>query len=224
MGLAKNMEAESKDILLQGAKDLRIGLDQKALDAFSLYLRELSKWNQKLNLTAIRTEKGVVIRHFLDSLSIHPYLPKTGWLLDLGSGAGFPGIPIKIVQPCLDVVLIDSVLKKVHFQRHMIRVLHLRGIEALHARIEDREIIEKYREKFDGVVSRAFSDLGTFLTLARPFLKPGGRLIAMKGMSGEEEIRSLSPAQRTGYRLRESTSFVLPTTSLRRMILLFEKD
>ncbi len=218
------MEVENKELLLQGAKDLGLALDRKAVEAFDLYLRELSKWNQRFNLTAIGTEKGVVIRHFLDSLSIHPYLPKKGSLLDLGSGAGFPGIPIKIVQPCLHVVLIDSVLKKVHFQRHVIRLLHLRGIEAVHARIQDRDLVEKYREGFDTIVSRAFSSLGTFLVLARSFLKPGGRLIAMKGGAGEEEMRSLSAAERSGYRLRESRVFLLPSTSLKRTILLFEKD
>src|SRR5512136_1652165 len=110
------MEAEDRNLLVQGGKAFGINLDEKTIEAFEIYLKELLKWNQKINLTAIRSEKGIVLKHFLDSLSVHPYIPKTCSLLDIGSGAGFPGIPLKITHPDLEMTLIDSVRKKVDFQ------------------------------------------------------------------------------------------------------------
>src|SRR4030043_49926 len=107
------METANKDLLIEGAKVFGIHLDEKAVETFDLYLQELLKWNQKINLTAIRSEKGIVLKHFLDSLSAHPYLLEHSSALDFGSGAGFPGIPLKIIQPAFEMTLIDSVRKKV---------------------------------------------------------------------------------------------------------------
>src|SRR5512139_249485 len=119
------MESENRDLLVKGAKTFGVHLDQETVTLFDHYLRELLKWNQKINLTAIRTEQEIVLKHFLDSLSVYPYLQAPSFLVDLGSGAGFPGIPLKIVEPSFEMTLIDSVLKKVDFQRHMIRILGL---------------------------------------------------------------------------------------------------
>jgi 16S rRNA (guanine527-N7)-methyltransferase len=217
------METEHRDLLLEGAKVFGIHLHDKEVEAFALYLGELLKWNQKINLTAIRTEKGIVLKHFLDSLSVSPYLSKTASLLDIGSGAGFPGIPLKIVHPSLEISLIDSVRKKIDFQRHIIRMLGLKGIEATHGRIQDQEIVQSMTGQFEAVISRAFSDLQTLLLLAFPFLKKGGILLAMKGHLEEEEINLFSKGEETRYRLQGTASFVLPKSSLKRSILLFEK-
>lgn len=217
------MEAESKTLLVQGAKTLGIRLDEKAIDAFDLYLRELLRWNQKINLTAIRTEKGIVLKHFLDSVSVCPYLSSSSSLLDIGSGAGFPGIPLKIVQPLLEVTLIDSTRKKVDFQRHIIRALGLKGIEAIHGRVQDKEILQTLGVQFDMVISRAFSDLQTLLILSLPFLKKGGIVAAMRGEMEDEEIRLLPETERTRYRFQKAVPFCLPSGSSKRTILLFEK-
>ncbi len=99
------MEAENKDLLIEGAKTFGIDLDEKAIEAFELYLKELVKWNQKINLTAVRSVRGIVLKHFLDSLSVYPYLPEHSFILDIGSGAGFPGIPLKIIQPSFQITL-----------------------------------------------------------------------------------------------------------------------
>jgi 16S rRNA (guanine527-N7)-methyltransferase len=198
-------------------------LNEKQVEAFDLYLRELLKWNQKINLTAIRSEKGIVLKHFLDSLSVYPYLSKAASLLDIGSGAGFPGIPLKIVHPSLEITLIDSVRKKIDFQRHIIRMLGLKGMEAIHGRIQDKEILQSMTGRFDAVISRAFSDFQTLLLLALPFLKKGGILLAMKGELEKEELRLLSKGEETRYRLQGTASFFLPKSSFKRSILLFEK-
>jgi len=217
------MERESKDLLMEGATAFGIHLNEKDGEAFDVYLRELLKWNQKINLTAIRSEKGIVLKHFLDSLSVYPYLSKSSSLLDIGSGAGFPGIPLKMVDPFLEVTLIDSVRKKVDFQKHIIRALGLKGIQAIHGRVQDKEILQSMTERFDTVISRAFSDLQTLLLLAFPFLKKGGILLAMKGELEKEEIRLFSKGEETRYRLQRTASFILPKSSFKRSILLFEK-
>jgi 16S rRNA (guanine527-N7)-methyltransferase len=217
------MEAENKDLLVQGARSFGVDLDEKAIESFELYLKELLKWNQKINLTAIRSEKGIVLKHFLDSLSISPYLPKQPSLLDIGSGGGFPGIPIKITQPNLEITLIDSVHKKVDFQRHIIRMLGLKGIAAIHGRVQEKDILQCLGGRFGITLSRAFSDLQTFLTLSLPFLKEGGTALAMKGEVDHREIRLLAGIEDPRFRLQKTISLILPFSSFKRTILLFEK-
>jgi len=218
------MEAENKDLLIEGAKIFGIDLDEKAIQAFETYLEELLKWNRKINLTAIRSEKGIVLKHFLDSLSVHPYLPHGSVVLDIGSGAGFPGIPLKIIHPTMEVTLIDSVRKKVDFQRHIIRVLGLRGTEAIHGRVQDKAILRDLGGRFDIILSRAFADLQTLLALSFPFLKPGGAIIAMKGRVDPNEIRLFTGTAGSQYRLQKRIPLSLPFSSFKRTILLFEKS
>jgi len=217
------VEAENKRLFIEGAKAFGIYLDGKAIGAFDLYLKELLKWNQKINLTAIRSEKGMVLKHFLDSLSVTPYLPKHSSILDIGSGAGFPGIPLKIVQPTLEVTLIDSVLKKVDFQRHILRMLGFKEVEAIHGRVQDKGILQRLAGRFGIVLSRAFSDFQTFLALSFPFLKEGGTVIAMKGEVDDKEMKLLLETEGTRYRLKNAVPLTLPFSSFKRTILLFEK-
>jgi len=217
------MEAENKDLLIEGAKTFGIDLDEKAIQSLETYLIELLKWNQKINLTAIRSEKGIVVKHFLDSFSVNPYLPKHSSILDIGSGAGFPGIALKIVQPTLEVTLIDSVLKKVDFQKHILRLLGLKEVEAIHGRVQDKGILRRLGGRFGIVLSRAFSDLQTFLALSFPFLKEGGTVIAMKGEVDDKEMRLLLETEETRYRLKNVAPLTLPSSSFKRTILLFEK-
>ena len=218
------MEAEDRNLLVEGGKTFGIDLDEKTIEAFDLYLKELLKWNQKINLTAIRSEKGVVLKHFIDSFSIYPYLYQRSSVLDIGSGAGFPGIPLKMVQPTLAVSLIDSVRKKVDFQRHIIRILGLKGIDAIHGRAQDKEILQNLGGRFDVVLSRAFSDLRTFVALSFPLLKEKGMAIAMKGALDHKEIELLTEAEGAKYRLEKSVSLTLPFSSFKRTILLFQKQ
>ena len=218
-----SMETSNKDLLVQGAKTFGIDLDEEAIESFELYLKELLKWNHKINLTAIRSEKGIVLKHYLDSLSIYPYLPERSFILDIGSGAGFPGIPLKIVQPTIELTLIDSVRKKVDFQRHVIRILDLKGVEAIHGRVQDKGILRDLGGRFDIILSRAFSDLQTLLALSQLFLKRAGKVIAMKGEVDDDEIRLLTGAEGIPYRLQKTVPLILPFSSFKRTILLFEK-
>jgi 16S rRNA (guanine527-N7)-methyltransferase len=218
------METENRNLLIEGAKSFGIYLKEREIEGFDLYLEELFKWNQRINLTAIRTERGVVLKHLLDSLSVYPYVPCTSNLLDLGSGAGFPGIPLKVVQPLLKVTLIDSVRKKVDFQRHIIRKLGIKEIEAIHGRVQEKAILRNLEGQFDIVISRAFSDLKTLLILSTPFLKKGGTVVAMKGRLNREETRLLAGKEETSYRLQKTIPLSLFSSSTQRTLLLLEKE
>ena len=183
------------EMLSQGALELGVELDATALERFSIYLAELKAWSKRMNLTTITEDREIIIKHFLDSLA--PYGLLTGLrcksLLDIGAGAGFPGIPLKIANPALEVLLIDSVLKKVHFMRHIIRRLGIDtpGIRAVAARVEDPAVIEEFKG-FDCVISRAFSSIGDFLAMAAPYCRKNGHLVAMKGPGFKEELAKMS--------------------------------
>jgi 16S rRNA (guanine527-N7)-methyltransferase len=218
-----SMEIPNKRLFVDGAKAFGIDLDERKIEAFELYLKELLKWNRKINLTAVRSEKGILLKHFLDSLSVYPYLPERSFILDIGAGAGFPGLPLKIVRPAVELTLIDSVRKKVDFQRHVIRTLDLKGAEAIHGRVQDKGVLRDLGGRFDIILSRAFSDLQTLLALSLPFLKRAGTVIAMKGQVEDEEIRRLAGTEGIPYRLQKNVPLILPFSSFKRTILLFKK-
>ena len=185
-------------MLSEGALELGVELDTAALERFSVYLVELKAWSGRMNLTTITEEREIVIRHFLDSLTPYGLLSELGCksLLDIGAGAGFPGIPLKIAIPALDLLLIDSVKKKVHFMRHIIRRLGIKspGIRAVAARGEDPAVVEEFTG-VDCVISRAFSSIKDFLAMAAPYCRKGGHLVAMKGPGFKEELaRTTLPA------------------------------
>ena len=218
----KNMkEQELEKILREGALQLGVELEDKATENFFTYLRELIAWNKRMNLTSITSEKDIIIRHFLDSLTPYRFLKGNGCrkLLDIGSGAGFPGIPLKIADTGLEVLLLDSVEKKVHFMRHMIRTLGLgAGIQAEKARADDQAFIQRHSSYFDCVISRAFSGLRKFLDLASPYCRKGGMVMAMKGPGVFEEIRDVA-----GVEPPEAHEVKLPFSDRTTVILMFRK-
>jgi 16S rRNA (guanine527-N7)-methyltransferase len=174
------------DIVAQEAQGIGVTLSASEVDAFERYAAELKKWNRKVNLTAIIKDREIAIKHFVDSLNLAPYLSAGDRLLDIGSGAGLPIIPLKIIRPEIAMLSVDAVAKKIHFQRHIIRLLNLHKIEAVHTRIE--ELHKSRGNSFTVITSRAFTRLDRFVDLAAPLLAEGGVLIAMKGEQAECEI------------------------------------
>lgn len=215
------MTEELKNILKTGAAELGITIGDKEIACFLKYFAELKEWNKKINLTAITDEREIIIRHFLDSLTLAPFLTHQKTLLDIGSGAGFPGIPLKIVLPHLEVTLMDSINKKVVFMKHIIRTLKLEQIEAVHTRGEDAAVIKKFGERFDVVTSRAFAELGKFLEMAAPYTKKGGLLLAIKGPKGIEEARMLKPINHIEH--IEAKEVKVPFSEMTTTILVFRK-
>jgi 16S rRNA (guanine527-N7)-methyltransferase len=174
-----------------GAALFSISLDNSSLNRFALYAKELVTWNRKINLTAITAPDEIAEKHFIDSLAVVPYLAPDIKILDMGTGAGFPGLPLKIIMPDLKMTLIDASIKKVSFLKHIIRILNLKHIWARHIRAEEFSQEQVANKKFDVVLCRAFSSLNNFFFLALPFLKKGGKALALKGSLPFEEIYSI---------------------------------
>ena len=165
-------------------------LDKEKMEQFLQYYDLLLEWNQKINLTAITEFRQVVIRHFVDSLSICRLIsPESGQkMIDVGTGAGFPGIPIKIMFPSLNITLLDSLGKRVTFLQAVIEKLNLKKIEAIHGRAEELARMDDYRGEYDYAVSRAVSNISTIAEYCVPFLKKNGCFIAYKSMELEKEL------------------------------------
>ncbi|MBI5563018.1 MAG: 16S rRNA (guanine(527)-N(7))-methyltransferase RsmG [Deltaproteobacteria bacterium] len=210
-------------MLTKGATGLGVELPAQAIERFLLYMKELKAWNRRINLTAIDDDSAIITRHFLDSLLPAPYLKDATTLLDIGAGAGFPGIPLKIAMPGLNVTLVDSVTKKVMFMRHVCRTLGLgKDIEAVSARVEDKAVLAKYGASFDAVISRAFSGLGAFLEAAMPYVRPGGLIIAMKGPRAGEELAEAAGVKGVGQ--PEPHEAAVPFTGRRTTLVIFRKE
>lgn len=186
---------------------------------------ELLRWNRHHNLTAITDPAEAIEKHLVDSLTLRPLLTGGERLLDLGSGGGFPGLPLKIVCPELLVVSVDAVAKKIAFQRHVVRMLGLRGFEPLHIRAEALADRPPYASGFDLVVSRAFAALPSFAALALPCLRPGGRVVAMKGAEGERELEEAAAAlAELGLARTALQTLRLPTSGALRTLLVFQRE
>lgn len=173
------------NVLVEGAECLGINLTEIQAEQFSQFATELRKWNSKINLTSIASEVDVAIKHFVDSIAPLKHLSNCKTMLDIGSGGGFPSIPLRICSEIEEIVSVDAVEKKINFQKHVNRKLQLSGFTAIHMRGED--LAGKYSGHFDVVVSRAFTDIPKFARLAKPLINVNGRIVAMKGKNGSEE-------------------------------------
>jgi len=205
------------DIVAQEARAIGLLLSSQEVHAFEMYAAELLKWNSKVNLTAITKEKEIAVKHFVDSLSIAGHLSDDDRLLDIGSGAGLPIIPLKIVKPSVAMVSVDAVAKKINFQRHVIRTLALKNIEALHARVES--LHKTHPHYFSVITSRAFTRLDRFVSLAAPLLAENGTLIAMKGEgAGDEIAESNDIVTAGGFTITSIQSYTLPYNMGKRVL------
>lgn len=210
-----------EELLCEGALRLGVELTRPMAWLFMRYLSELKVWNRKINLTSLRGDRDIVIGHFLDSISAARFVPAGSRLLDIGSGAGLPGIPIKIVSPALDVTLLDSAHKKVTFMREVIRALGLGGIAAVWGRADDEgNGIE--RRGFDRVITRAVGPIPDILRLGEPYLAAGGRIVLMRGQRGGDEWELADKGAKGKFRLAERSDFTLPFGGQSRVILVVE--
>jgi 16S rRNA (guanine527-N7)-methyltransferase len=180
-----------KKLIDNGAEDLEIQIDRKKTDQFAIHASELLKWSQKTNLTAISESIEIAVKHFLDSMAPAPFIPPDAALLDVGSGGGFPGIPLKIMIPSLSVTLIDGSRKKVSFLKHVIRRLGLDNIEARQVRAQDLAGHDRDKNAYDVIISRALSSLADFVRMSLPLLAEEGLIIAMKGKITDKEMDSV---------------------------------
>lgn len=210
-------------LLRQGAAEYGVTLDDAQVSALFDFKGILLEWNKIMNLTAIEEERDVITKHFVDSLSIMPFLNGVRSIIDVGSGAGFPGIPVKIAKPDPEVVLLDSLEKRIHFLNTVITALRLKGITAVHSRAEDAGSSTDYREKFDAAVARAVASLPVLLEYCLPLVKTGGIFIAMKGSSGSEVTDSEKALNILGGKIEAVKEFSLPGSDMKRNIIVVRK-
>lgn len=179
------------EIIQQGAMALGLGVSVSQIKCFYQHMCELRHWNRKINLTAITNPSDIAIKHFLDAISAAEQVGDAARILDVGSGAGFPGLPLKIMRPASHLTVIDSSRKKINFIRHVIRQLGLDQARALQTRIEDFAADASRSSPFDVIVSRAFTNAASLTRLTMPFIENAGVLLVWKGPEIEDEIRDL---------------------------------
>jgi 16S rRNA (guanine527-N7)-methyltransferase len=200
--------------LEKGVAELGLALDRDGRDKLLRYLALLDKWNQVYNLTAIRGREKMVSGHLLDCLAVIPFVTGTR-VLDVGSGAGFPGIPVAVARPDIQVALLDSNHKKAAFLRQAVAELQLKNVSVVCERVEAWQP----PEKFDCIISRAFAEIAEFIALTKHLLAPSGVLAAMKGIYPFEEIERLPP----DFRLRQVHAFAVPGLEAERHLILVER-
>ncbi len=217
--------AEWKNLIRSAAAELDISVSPEQTEAFAIHAGILLTWNKKTNLTAITDPREVALKHFVDSAALAPLIPEKARILDLGAGGGFPGAVLHVLRPDSFVLMVDKVRKKVSFLRYLAAALGaaggmdgLPGLNAVRGRAEDLAKMPEYAGKFDIVVCRAFAELRLFVQLARPFIRPKGLLIAMKGPQAADEIKA---AERSfpDVECRVLRSFRLPGMKERRYLV-----
>lgn len=219
--------SESKTIfssrLEEGLKSLDISLSGEAVERLYVYFSELKKWSRRVNLIAKRaSDEEILENHFLDSLTLLPLLKgEAVHLLDVGSGAGFPGLVLKAARPDIRLTMVEPRLKRISFLKHVARTLQLTGVEALAFRIEDEELLPS-ESSFTHITSRAVTGIGPFLEMVHRFSQPGSQVICMKGPKWQQELeRAEEIVQEHGYVQTKTLSCLLPFSGAERNLLVF---
>ena len=219
------MEEKSfKEKLKETAEFIGVTLEDDQLEQFYKYKNLVIEWNEKINLTAITDDLEFAVKHFVDSLTINKYIEKGKTIIDIGTGAGFPGIPVKILNKDNKVILFDSLNKRLKVLEEIIEKIGLQNIETLHGRAEETFKNKKHREKYDIATSRAVAALNVLVELMLPAVKVGGICICMKGNNAENEIEEAKKAiKELGGEIIKIEKLVLPELNLERNIIIIKK-
>ena len=210
--------------LIAMLNEIDVNIDEEKANLFKKYMDLLLEWNEKINLTAITEEDEIILKHFVDSLTIAKYLGENKKIVDIGTGAGFPGVPISILKQDLSVYLVDSLNKRINFLNEVKEKLDLKNVIPLHFRAEEFGKNKDYREKFDIAVSRAVANLSTLSEYLIPLVKVGGKVICMKGSNTQEEVNESKFAiNELGGKIVQVDEFFLPKTDMKRTIIIIEK-
>lgn len=217
-------QEEFKKLMNFYANKINIMFTEEQIIKFYKYMNLLIEWNKKINLTSIEEPKEIILKHFIDSLTINSYIEDNQTLVDVGTGAGFPGIPIKIYKSNVKIVLVDSLNKRINFLNEVIKELNLKDIETVHSRVEDFGKNSKYRESFDIVTARAVSNLAVLSEYLVPLTKIGGNCLCMKGNEIEEECNNAKNAIKIlGGKISKIDTFKLPESDISRNIIVVQK-
>ena len=219
------MKREDRQLLKEGAHQFGVKLSEKQLDLFALFLEGLWSWNRRMNLTGISEKRGMIIKLLLDPLVALPYLPSSGTVLDIGSGAGIPGLPLKIGRPEFEVHLLESKAKKVSFLRDMIRKLDLKGIEAYKGRAEKRADLPTLFHFYDIVTARALAPLEKTISICSAYLESDSLLVTFKGSRVDQEVEdSQRLMEELHFRISRRIPYNLPGTEGKRYLLILKKE
>ena len=203
---------------------LNLTLTEEQIEKFYNYMNLLIEWNKKINLTAIVEPKDIILKHFIDSLTIVKYIKEGETIIDVGTGAGFPGISLKIAREDLKITLADSLNKRINFLNEVINKLDLKNIETIHIRAEELGKNKKYREKFDIATSRAVANMPTLSEYLIPFIKVKGRCICMKSSDIDTELENAKKAINIlGCEIESKDKFNLPNSDLGRSVIILRK-
>lgn len=214
------MEDFKKDFCLYFEEEI----DDNKIQKFYDYMNLLVEWNKKINLTAITEEKDIILKHFVDSLTVLKYIKENKSIVDVGTGAGFPGIPLAIMNDSLKITLVDSLNKRINFLNEVCSKIKLKNTKAIHARAEEFGQDNNYRESYDVAISRAVANLTVLAEYLLPLVKVGGKIICMKGPDIEEELKQAKSAiDILGGKFERCDNFCLPKSDISRNIIIINK-
>lgn len=215
---------EFKKMMEKHAEKLDVRFFVEQFEQFFAYMELLISWNEKINLTAIIEPEEIIVKHFIDSITILKEIDDNSKIVDVGTGAGFPGIPLSIMNTTLKITLVDSLNKRLIFLKEVIKKLNLKNVEIIHARAEELGQNKKYREKFDFATSRAVANLTTLSEYLVPLIKKDGKVISMKAGGAKAEIEEAEKAINIlGGKIKKIEEFELPETDIERTIVVIEK-
>lgn len=222
----KTENVMNKEILIKGADSLNMQLSERQIQQFSEYSRLLVEWNEKMNLTAVTDPDGISVKHFLDSILPLSYIKikENVSIADIGTGAGFPGIPIKIMREDTVLTLVDSLNKRINFLKTVSDEIGLENTECIHGRAEELARKSEFRDSFDVVVSRAVANMTVLCEYCLPFVKKGGMFVALKADNAMDEINSAkSMIGNLGGEIEEVISAALPMSDMTRTLVVVRK-
>ena len=210
--------------MIELSKKIDISLTETQIKKFFEYMQLLLEWNEKINLTAITEVDDIILKHFIDSLTVIKCIKENDKIIDVGTGAGFPGIPVGIINLDADITLLDSLNKRINFLNEVCNKLELKNIKTIHGRAEDFGQNKETREKFDIAISRAVANMTTLVEYLLPFVKVGGYAICMKGPEIDEELsKSKFAIKELGGQVEKVGNFVLPNADIERNIVIIKK-
>ena len=218
-------EIEFNNIIEKYSQKINIELQENQKKMLYQYMNILSEWNKRINLTAIVEENEIILKHFIDSLTIEKYIKQDDEVIDIGTGAGFPGIPLKILNNSIKLTLLDSVNKKINFLEQVKKELKLQNVECIHSRAEQYIIENNKKETYDIGVSRAVASLNTLVEYILPYIKINGICICMKGPNIQEELKEAEKAINVlGGKIEKIEEITLPYSDIKRNIIIIRKE
>ena len=218
------MNDDFKNKMIELSKKINVQLNDEQIKKYFEYMTLLLDWNEKINLTAITEMDDVILKHFIDSMTIFKYIENVESIIDVGTGAGFPGIPIAIMKKDVKITLLDSLNKRINFLNEVCSELKINNVETIHGRVEEIGKNKEHREKYDIAVSRAVANMSTLSEYLIPLVKIGGKCICMKGSEIEQELEQAKFAiKELGGKIEKVEKFTLPDSDMERNIIIIRK-